>query len=664
MWSEHIRRQYSWYEKSYFAELVKDFDEACKTETELSNGIHIAAKLIMWVLTTTIRKLRDEATRALYFYGRRYPQKLLKLLEYSLEIDDPYVSERMLAAAYGIAMARQNDYNDFAYRDTWLPKYGRFLYDSFFDEKAKYPTTHILARDYAKRTIDISLLHYPDLLNKEEQKRINYLLENFSHKEWGRSQDKDRDKYRDGNAPIQMDFENYTIGGLVRGRQNYDMNHEEYKKVLSQIYWRIYGLGYSLEKFGQVDKQIVSAQRDYFYRQGNVGKIDRYGKKYSWIAFYEMAGYRSDLGLLKDWDNDDEIRISDVDIDPSFPVELKEYDLVGTDNFLGDDNKPAEAWYETDTDLVTKKFLETEEFFDQNAQSNWYLLQARISQQNSNETRDAHIAINALIVDDDEYQKLNQVVQKYSDYQFEYIRSMEHHYIYAGEMPWSDLMPDDVSVSLSILYNHRSIEKDKKEIRILNRGKELSDKEYMLLREKKDSLGFQEMPDGTMRLRIFNNDEEKTEQAAVELEYDVTYVNVRKEEEQVDTLDLSAELATVESSWESYHSEIIPSGELVTPSLDISNHLEIFLEPQTSDLYNKDGDLIVTNFKYGEGFGNTTWFTYIRKDKLDEYLEITGKKIVWFQWAEKRYFPKGIKNLNFTRDEDKQEYRNYYKIFL
>ena len=49
---------------------------------------------------------------------------------------------------------------------------------------------------------------------------------------------------------------------------------------------------------------------------------------------------------------------------------------------------------------------------------------------------------------------------------------------------------------------------------------------------------------------------------------------------------------------------------------------------------------------------------------MEEYLEKIGKKIVWFQWGEKRYFPNGIKKLDFNPNKNNQEYRTYQKIFL
>ena len=53
--------------------------------------------------------------------------------------------------------------------------------------------------------------------------------------------------------------------------------------------------------------------------QGEIDtRVERYGKKYSWIAFYEIAGIRDDQGLLN-YHGRFHTRISDVDIDPTFP---------------------------------------------------------------------------------------------------------------------------------------------------------------------------------------------------------------------------------------------------------------------------------------------------------------------------------------------------------
>jgi len=124
--------------------------------------------------------------------------------------------KRMLAATYGVAMARQYDFEDPSFVKTVLPVYGRKLYEAIFKPNAPFGTTHILARDYARRTIDITLIHHRDLLTAEERERITPPFTDGGIKKWGQSEDRNKDEYRNGNAPIQMDFGNYTLGKLVK----------------------------------------------------------------------------------------------------------------------------------------------------------------------------------------------------------------------------------------------------------------------------------------------------------------------------------------------------------------------------------------------------------------------------------------------------------------
>ncbi len=64
-----------------FQKFVEHFEEACKKKEDYLTRGHFATKKTMWVLTTNIRKLRDEATRALYYYARKYPEKFLEFLK-------------------------------------------------------------------------------------------------------------------------------------------------------------------------------------------------------------------------------------------------------------------------------------------------------------------------------------------------------------------------------------------------------------------------------------------------------------------------------------------------------------------------------------------------------------------------------------------------------
>ena len=76
------------------------------------------------------------------------------------------------------------------------------------------------------------------------------------------------------SAAIQMDFGNYTIGGLIPDRANYDDSNPEYQQVLQAIVSRMLMLGYDPEQFEAVDRQMYSGSR----MGDDKHKIDRYGK--------------------------------------------------------------------------------------------------------------------------------------------------------------------------------------------------------------------------------------------------------------------------------------------------------------------------------------------------------------------------------------------------
>jgi hypothetical protein len=50
-----------------------------------------------------------------------------------------------------------------------------------------------------------------------------------------------------------------------------------------KLWWRMYRLGYSLQRFGPIDMTTGAAT---------------YSGKYMWIAYYELQGYLEDLGRV------------------------------------------------------------------------------------------------------------------------------------------------------------------------------------------------------------------------------------------------------------------------------------------------------------------------------------------------------------------------------
>lgn len=311
-WTEYVRQQ------SYrLEEFIDRFEMQCRnngTESDLiKKKQKLISKILVWFLTSTNRRLRDKATRALYFYGRKITADFMSLVQESLSYNDPYIWERTLAAAYGVVMAEYNIWKQDKDRNELFCAFSKAIYKSVFAERAAFGTTHILAWDYASRLIELCLSRNYELLSDAEQTNIRPPYSFGGIRELSEFDYGENEYGFDG--PIQMDFSNYTLGRIVEGGGSYN-NPEEKKKVRRQIYWRIYNLGWNKELFSDVERALGN---DNYYGQSRAkqAKVERYGKKYSWIAYFENAGLRDDLGLLnRSWDS---FRIAETNIDPSFP---------------------------------------------------------------------------------------------------------------------------------------------------------------------------------------------------------------------------------------------------------------------------------------------------------------------------------------------------------
>jgi hypothetical protein len=310
-WSEFLRRSdrtsavvrlLEWIERTEGRPRDRDIVENCVT-------------LLSLCLTTTRRALRDRVTRALYLVGLADPRALFNSTVASLEFNDPYVPERMLAASYGVAMSMWADPRGGTVQAA-LPQLARDLARRMFLPRGRNRTAHVLIQDYALGMIELARRVAPRCVPRQHLQYLGRPLKTIRSPfpSARRITEEEAGKVK---SALRMDFENYTLGRLVPGRGNYDFQHKAYRVVRRQVLWRVADLGYSEEKFSSIDREIAQSSRE-----DDPSKTDRYGKKYSWVAFFEMYGVRRINGRLARWSDE---RPSDVDIDPSFPNEPRSW---------------------------------------------------------------------------------------------------------------------------------------------------------------------------------------------------------------------------------------------------------------------------------------------------------------------------------------------------
>lgn len=387
------------------------------------------ARWVMWTLTSTIRSLRDVATKTLYEFATRRPTEFFQLALEAIAVPDPYVPERMFAAAYGAALTTWSDINAVEMREA-LPRVAREIYQAMFAPGGSHLTWHALYQQYCLGTIAIARMVDPGCLSEDE---AAHLLPPFSHLPSPFDSLPQYDSAvieRAKDAAIRMDFGNYTIGGLIPDRWNYDDSNPEYQRVLPAIVSRMLVLGYDPEQFEAVDRQMNSG-----LRMGNdKHKVDRYGKKYGWIAYFEMWGVRYAQGLLAE---ERSARPSDADIDPTFPLEAASIDLQLPDLFSGQPTGTGD-WVVKGPQPDYRGILEIAEI--DALTGPWVLLDGVVEQNAPTDDRQLFTFLRGVLVDSSEVDRLCKLFTGLEYPGNDAIpEAPGYYYTYAGEMPFSSI---------------------------------------------------------------------------------------------------------------------------------------------------------------------------------------------------------------------------------
>lgn len=584
-WTEFIRLN-SHELQSYVHQFEITCREPERSSTVIEKRNHLVAEYLMWFLTSTNRYLRDKVTRSIHFYGIRHPQELLHLVAYSLEINDPYVSERMMAALYGAVLVREFDLKPEEFIQNDLPIIAKTIYELVFKKNAKFSTTHILKRDYSRRIIELALKYYPDLLEADKVKRIKPPYKDGGIRKWKKVGDEFTGSIFGG--PISMDFGNYTIGYIVKDGHSYT-NSKDKIKTRSQIYWRIYDLGWSKEMFEKVDDQIRNT--NYPSSRSSRARVERYGKKYSWIAFFEVAGYRDDLGLLEDdWPK---TRISSADIDPCFPGPKTEFKLV-KDDFLGDRNQSVGDWVKNGGIPDYTNYLNVSNLRD--LPGEWICLDSYINQTDNEADRCRSTFFRTILIKEENYNRILELLKEEDLHGRPLADLRENYYTFFNELiSFSDVASNNW-VGLDFVISTRKVK--------VKKGEPGYYADFSFLSE-----------DGEFKMTKKFPKEREIEQRQME-EYDVL-------------------LPVMEYRWEKNIDEEGTSSAQLLAS-EIIQHLKLESRNQSLDLYLKNGEQVSQAFKSGGDYKDSEHFIYMRKDLFDKYLSEKKLMLIWVIWGERR----------------------------
>lgn len=604
-WTEYVRQS-----AHSLMQYVEDFENQCKTgslDSEISLAkIHLAAEYIQWFLTTTNRNLRDYTSRALYYYGRRFSREFTIITIRSLNCNDPYLWERTLASFYGMCMA---EHHQIIFQKNCLPNIATGLYEAIFSENAPHYTTHILSRDYARGCIRIALIHYPDLLNSSQIERITPPYP-MSQNEPPMVEDDEKLTYR---APLDGDFSNYTIGYIVEGGHSYD-NPPEKQKVRRQILYKIEELGWSEDRFKLIDAQLG---RNHLSRHERP-PIERYGKKYSRIAFYEIAGYRDDLGLLSK--DIQQFRISNTDLDPSFPEDVKTDKVVEKD-LLGDRSISLLDWLKTDDFPNIEQYLEP--ILADTA--HFVCIDGYIMQNDEQTNRERFSFIRSFIVSEEQYPTLLPLIQNQQLGGRWLPEKHENTDAFAGEYYLFDEATYSNKTMLEFIIS--SIKKTVK------RGEEGYYPDFKMRKSKNGSISFANTYPKFRKITVHNKQE-------FEVLMPVMIYHGPSDNKEINKANSTTILAK-----------------------EIAMDLGLIEKAQSFDLFDSLGALACRNIAYHENSNNNHNMVYLRKDLLNNFLTKNKLKFLWAVWGEREPSVGYRSAMRVSEDGDKiQDYYVFQKI--
>jgi len=266
-----------------------------KRESVSDESIRLMCQTMIWFLTSCNRTLRDCATKAIICLLQERLNVLMQLIKSFEKVNDPYVSQRIYAIAYGCAVRTS--------KTELLKPLGKLIYQLVFNTENVVPD--ILLRDYAKGVIEFAVFkgHTFDFdLTKIQPPYKSYLPTTFPTNE---ETDKYKFNYEVNDFKKHQWSQNTILSSMVteygRGTSGYgDFGRYTFQSALSDwrvdvnglsnlaVKWIIEEYGYDIEKHGEFDRTIVRG------RSYNNGREERIGKKYQWIAFYEVLAKVSD----------------------------------------------------------------------------------------------------------------------------------------------------------------------------------------------------------------------------------------------------------------------------------------------------------------------------------------------------------------------------------
>lgn len=317
-------------------ELVNMYNKGIHLEIVDSEQIELLLTLFTWLLTSSNRQLRDCTSKAMIEILKENFSLCEKILKKFQNVNDPYVIQRLYGIVFGACCKRKSN-SSVEFHDLAL-----YVYDSIFNVENVYPD--ILLRDYARLIIERYLFEFPQDSIPIECKKIRPPYNSTPILDVN-PPDYPSIKYTNGiyNRGISgiinsMIFEGMDIGFSGDfGRYVFQIALRyfkvDHKKIFDYAIYHILNvLGYSESWFGFYDSNGIT------YSINQKTKTERIGKKYQWIAMYNILARVSDhYPMIQSNISSDE---ENIQYEGAWDPYVRDFDPTSNYNFMKCDDAP------------------------------------------------------------------------------------------------------------------------------------------------------------------------------------------------------------------------------------------------------------------------------------------------------------------------------------
>lgn len=323
-------------EENRLWQLIRVCEKGENFQYENDEQLKLFLILLSWILTSSNRNLRDHTSKALVEILKDHFDLCEWLLRKFESCNDPYVLQRLYTVVLGAVLKRSEADGEVFHR------LASYIYETIFDKEYVYPD--ILLRDSACIIIERYIYEYPSDTCEfnPEVFRPPYNSEDIpavERKEYKDSEEDEKSKlFGVWNITSSLNFEGMGMYGdfgryVFQSALDYfdipdqrkhngaslfdDQNSFQGNIYYYAIHYIFDELGYTNDRFGEYDSHLSR----YSYRsRSEVLKTERIGKKYEWIAMYNILARISDRYKLHEYDQEP------VDYEGAWSPDVRDFD--------------------------------------------------------------------------------------------------------------------------------------------------------------------------------------------------------------------------------------------------------------------------------------------------------------------------------------------------